>query len=371
MTDKKIAWNLAEDIRSYISNPDAEQVEGLFLRIFEYQWRFNRTYRAYCDRRNLSPDNILRWQDIPPAPAAAFKRFELRCSPLEDAAIANGGITFDSSGTSQSETSRHYMDAPALSVYRTSLRGGYRKYVLTDLESPEILALMPTLTAESPFSSLSFMLEELIHDYGGAFLTGMGWQEKLRNSLRGRTEPVVLFGTAFAFLHFFDFSDEQFSLPTGSRIVETGGFKGKSREVSREELYSLFTERLGIPATHCISEYGMSELASQYYESTFYDFTRDVSRVSRKVASPTLRTRIVNPVTNHDVAPGEAGLLVHYDVCNLNSVVAIQTEDMGIWADDKKDGFHLLGRAPGAVLRGCSLTAEEMGNALKNSRTAT
>ena len=72
-----------------------------------------------------------------------------------------------------------------------------------------------------------------------------------------------------------------------------------------------------------------------------------------------MRTRLLDPVTGVDAAPGQPGLLTHYDLANLNSVVAIQTEDMGITAEDG-DGFHLLGRAPGAILRGCSLTAEEM-----------
>jgi hypothetical protein len=102
----------------------------------------------------------------------------------------------------------------------------------------------------------------------------------------------------------------------------------------------------------------MSEMASQFYDSTLYDHVNGIKRPPRKIAPLTVRTRIVNPVTGGDAAPGQPGLLTHYDVANLNSVVAIQTEDMGIAAEDG-DGFTLLGRAPGAVLRGCSLTAEE------------
>ena len=164
-------------------------------------------------------------------------------------------------------------------------------------------------------------------------------------------------------MQFFDAVAERFQLPEGCVILETGGFKGRSREVERSELYSLFAERLGVPPTHCLAEYGMSEMASQFYDTTLLDHSRGVARESRKASLPQLlRTRVLDPVTNEDAAPGQPGVLVHYDVANLNSVLAIQTEDWGYAmgdGDGSVDGFVLLGRAPGAALRGCSLTAEE------------
>ena len=169
---------------------------------------------------------------------------------------------------------------------------------------------------------------------------------------------MILFGTAFAWVHFFDAMPQQFALPPGSRVIETGGFKGRSREVSKEELYALFTTRLGLPSTHCLSEYGMSELASQFYDSTLRDGSLCLHRAARKIGPPWLKTRILDPITGEDSAPGEPGILVPYDLANLNSVLALQTEDWGQAAPDG-EGFVLLGRAPGAVLRGCSLTAEE------------
>jgi hypothetical protein len=135
--------------------------------------------------------------------------------------------------------------------------------------------------------------------------------------------------------------------------------------VSRDALYALFADRLGVPPTHGVGEYGMSEMASQFYDSTLRDHVSGRARSSRKVGPPTLRFRILDPVTGEKIpraGPGEApapGLLVHYDLANLNSALAIQTEDYGHAVSDG-DGFVLLGRAPGAVLRGCSLTAEEM-----------
>jgi hypothetical protein len=201
---------------------------------------------------------------------------------------------------------------------------------------------------------------EYVPDSG--FFWGDGWQGRFAEKLRTVEQmgkPCVLFGTAFAWVHFFDTTPERFALPPGTRIVETGGFKGRSREVERDELYNLFTERLGVVPTHCVSEYGMSEMASQFYDSTLVDHMNGVTRPVRKLAAPTIRTRIMNPVTGKECEPGEPGLLLHVDIGNLNSVLAIQTEDMGVQAEDG-DGFVLLGRAPGAILRGCSLTAEEV-----------
>ena len=131
-------------------------------------------------------------------------------------------------------------------------------------------------------------------------------------------------------------------------IVETGGFKGRTRQVPREELYALFTARLGVPVEHCYSEYGMSEMASQFYGRGLDPTKRGPHWV---------RTRAMDPLTGEDAAPGSPGLLRHYDLANFNSVLALQTQDQGTLTPD---GFVLHGRAPDAEVRGCSLTVEEL-----------
>jgi hypothetical protein len=349
---------VAARIAAYLQNPEPDGLSAVAREVFAFQYEHNAPFRRFCDGRGVTPDAVRTWQDIPAAPAVAFKRFALTCAPEEECTPERGGRVFHSSGTTGTETSRHFMDATALNLYRLSLRAGYSRFVMPDGARLPVLALMapPDLALHS---SLSFMLGELIGEYGGAFFIGDGWQERLAETLRQLEGPVVVFGTAFAWVHFFDSVSETFALPLGSRVVETGGFKGRSREVEREELYALFTERLGVLVTHSLSEYGMSEMASQFYDSTLYDHVHGIVRPSRKVSPLWLRTRIMDPVTGKEARAGEAGLLAHYDLANLNSVLAIQTEDMGIVAEEG-DGFYLLGRAPGAVLRGCSLTAEEL-----------
>ena len=135
---------------------------------------------------------------------------------------------------------------------------------------------------------------------------------------------------------------------SGSLVIETGGFKGRTREVPREELYALFGTRLGVSIQNSFSEYGMSEMASQFYGQGLDPIKRGPHWV---------RTRAIDPVTGEDAAVGTVGLLRHYDLANFNSLQAIQTQDQGILTTE---GFILKGRAVNAEVRGCSLMVEEL-----------
>ena len=325
--------SLAAELSEYIRAEDADEFrfDALARKLFTHQFARNLPYQRFCAARGAMPESVSHWREIPAAPASAFKRFALSCAPEEVCTV------FHSSGTTGAETSRHFMDADALDLYRLSLKTGYRRTLGT--EPWGIVAVMPPPDLAQN-SSLSFMLGEL----DAVFLS----PDSLGAWLRVPRKPVCYFGTAFAWMHFFDATEgERFALPEDCTVVETGGFKGRSREVSRDELYGLFRERLGVSDARCFSEYGMSELASQFYS---------VGVHGRKVGPPWVRTRALDPVTNADALPGEPGLLCHYDLANLNSVLAVQTEDLGILHDD--GSFELLGRAPGAILRGCSLLAE-------------
>jgi hypothetical protein len=179
--------------------------------------------------------------------------------------------------------------------------------------------------------------------------------EKLRDAAH-QGQPVILLGTAFSFAHLLDLLAEQnlrFELPPGSRLMETGGYKGRSRSVPKPELHSLITERLGIPATRIVSEYGMSELSSQAYDCEVRGVRCHVSGEDRIFRFPPwARARIISPETNREVAEGETGLLRVFDLANVFSVMAIQTEDLAI---RRGSSFELIGRVPAAEPRGCSL----------------
>ncbi|MRI16299.1 AMP-binding protein, partial [Vibrio cholerae] len=134
-----------------------------------------------------------------------------------------------------------------------------------------------------------------------------------------------------------------FRLPPGSRLLDTGGYKGQSRELPLEAFYAELSQALGVPREHCVNMYGMTELSTQFYDDG------NASVPSVKSGPHWIRSRLVDPVTGRDVPAGERGILVHCDLANVNSVTTILTEDVGLWADG---GFLLLGRAEGAQAKG-------------------
>lgn len=222
------------------------------------------------------------------------------------------------------------------------------------------LAILTPSPEEAPDSSLSYMMETVREAYGTVesryyIERGRLQGERLAYDLAECREPISLLGTSSSFVHFIDFHEERsfpLVLPEGSRLMDTGGFKGKSREVSREWIYAMAEQRWGIPPENCVNEYGMSEMTSQFYD-------RIVGREAMRAFSPPpqVRTRILSPETLQPVAKGEIGLLAHIDLANIDSVAAILTEDIG---REVEGGFLLIGRATGAAAKGCSLTLDDL-----------
>jgi hypothetical protein len=199
---------------------------------------------------------------------------------------------------------------------------------------------------------------------GAEGLDGPRLEAALRAAESGE-RPVLLLGTAFAFMHWLETGSAalRFRLPTGSRVMETGGFKGRSRAVPRDELYGTLADRLGIGPEWIVNEYGMTELLSQYYEVGLGEPPSagtplaQALEARRLVPPPWLRFRVLDPVTLAPVPEGHPGVIAHFDLANVGSVAAVLTEDLGV-AD--RGGLRLLGRSPAAEPRGCSLAMEEM-----------
>ena len=138
--------------------------------------------------------------------------------------------------------------------------------------------------------------------------------------------------------------------------METGGFKGRSREVPREELHAQISSLLGIEATHILNQYGMTELGSQFYDSVL----ADPAGPRRKLIPPWVRVRLLDPESEEPVPPGEPGLIQIHDLANTGSIAAIRTADLGRTVRGEPDGFEVLGRIEGAEERGCSIAADDM-----------
>lgn len=177
-------------------------------------------------------------------------------------------------------------------------------------------------------------------------------------------DPVLLVGTAFSFVHLCDGLEVAGivpALPAGSCVMETGGYKGRSRVVTRQELHGLVTQRLGVPPSFIVSEYGMSELSSQAYDQVAGDGApADEARSAAPARvfrfPPWVRAKVVSPETGQEVAVGERGLIRVWDLANIWSVMAVLTEDLGI---RRADGIELAGRFGQAEPRGCSLLSAE------------
>jgi hypothetical protein len=345
--------NFATRLRELIANSQSaindQQFSELALELFALQFKHNSAYRKICEARKLTPQVVEHWTQIPAVPTAAFKELELTSlAPGERTAI------FHSSGTTEQKPSRHFHNAESLAVYEASLWNWFQLYFGDD---GELVFLTPNQIV-APHSSLVHMFETVRHKFGlpkSAFTGNVSadgsWAidfaatiQKLR-AASDAEGPLTLLGTAFSFVHLLDYLTEnnlQFRLPKDSRVMETGGYKNRSRVLPKEALHALITERLGVPRENIICEYSMSELSSQAYEQEVRSFQ----------FPPWARVQIISPETGHEVTDGETGLIRIFDLANVFSVAAIQTEDLGI---RRGNGFELMGRAQLAEPRGCSL----------------
>jgi len=170
--------------------------------------------------------------------------------------------------------------------------------------------------------------------------------------------PTLLLGTSLLFMAYFDrlaAKGGRFALPPGSRAMDTGGAKGQRAEFTRAEVAAAFDRHLGIPSTHLVNEYGMAEMGSQFYDDSFRAAYEGRTPKPGKQIPPWVRTRVLHPETLEEQRDGERGILVHYDLENLETPLAIQTEDIGSRVGDR---LFLEGRLLGAEARGCSLAFE-------------
>jgi len=333
---------------------DEPDFERLACDIFAHQFRWNEPYAAYARARGVTAETLpTRAIDIPAVPAAAFKEAHLATS-------ADVAAWFETSGTTVGVGGRHYLESTAL--YDAALLAAFDRALLADGVRLRYLLLVPDVR-ERPHSSLGYMMDRVAGERGdgkdGRFVQGDafdfdGFMGAARAALVDRV-PVCIAATAFSLLTLCDelaLRDLVLELPIGSRIMETGGFKGRTRVVERAELYAHAVDRLGIPPSAIVAEYGMTELCSQYYDSNASRRTLD----RRKVAPPWLRPIVVDP-SGAPVPAGIVGAIRHIDCANRSSVVAIETEDLGALMPG---GLVLIGRERGAELRGCSLDAEDL-----------
>jgi hypothetical protein len=326
--------------------------------LLAHQLARNPPYAAFAAARGVDAAHLpARIEDIPAVPAAAFKEARLAAFPPAETAL-----WFETSGTTAGgRGGRH--ELPTGRLYEAALLASFDRMLLADGAMLRYLNLVPD-PAERPHSSLGYMMATVARERGdgrtGWYLRGEALDaERFRHDVehaRADGTAVCVAATAFALVALLDELAARggtLALPPGSRIMETGGFKGRSRVVARAELYREASARLAIPTSAIVAEYGMTELSSQYYDAPD---GRERVEPRVKLAPPWLRPLVVDG-EGRPLPPGVVGAIRHLDLANRGSVIAIETEDLGALAGG---GLVLLGREQGAELRGCSLDAESL-----------
>lgn len=328
---------------------DDSAFDTLAMRIHAAQRAANPILRRFWDGSRGDPPAV--WRDIPPVPATAFRDIPIVSGTPE--------VVFRTSGTTGGGGRRGEHHVVSLDLYRAAARANYYRHLMSGAAQLRMLSLIPS-PHNAPDSSLSTMAgfiaaEPEVTSAVWAFHPDDGADIDAVRNAAATEHPVLVLTTAFALVHLLDaLGHERIQLPAGSRMMETGGFKGRAAEVDRATLYGRAEHALNIPRSCIINEYGMTELLSQAYDGVAGTAPPLPSRVHR--FPPWVRTRALDPATLAPLPSGEPGLLAHFDLANAGSVCHILTEDFGHTTRD--GGVRVLGRAKGATPRGCSLAAE-------------
>jgi len=360
---------LAADIRSFIDragtwHPAVPLPEDLIARfdelalaLHDWQQRANPVLTALHANR-CRPSTVM---EIPAVPCEAFRQLDVTCLPPD-----RRTRRFVSSGTTGAFRSRHWHNDNSLALYEHSLWRAFQRRTEVLSQNTALILLTPSPDL-APESSLVHMLGVVAKQFGRPFwfagdvaAPAGAWQlsmERLRPELVRHVQggsPVALIGTAFHFVHLTDHLESigsPLGLPAGSWIMETGGYKGRSRALPRAELLSRIHRFLGVPSGQVLGEYGMCELGSQAYDEP----GANESRTYR--FPPWAMPVVISPEDAQPVPDGGVGLLQVLDLANAWSAVSIRTQDL---VRRRGDGFELLGRARQSQPRGCSLQLADL-----------
>ena len=321
---------MQETIFNIQTKDDFKQVA---LTVFKHQFKNNKVYRSFCDLINVHPSDVQKVEDIPFLPIQFFKSRKV-VSAADDVQEV-----FTSSGTTGSMTSKHFVTD--INLYKESYLKGFHHFY-GNIEEFTVLALLPNYL-ERKGSSLVFMVDDLIaksnNPESGFYLHNLEELAQKLVKLDKNGQKVLLMGVSFALLDLIE--KQQFTLKN-TIIMETGGMKGRRKELVREELHLLLQNGFGVDEIH--SEYGMTELLGQAYSKGKGDFkTPPWMQVLTRDTEDALT---INP------AEKNGGINV-IDLANYNSCSFIATQDLG---KAYKDGsFEIIGRFDNSDIRGCNL----------------
>lgn len=354
-TDPEIAPLYAR-IAAFAGDPGSGDFGALALAAFRLQCRRIPAWQRFCAGRGVDPERVADWREVPAMPIFAFRSLELSLAPPRE--------IFRSSGTTGGQEERSVHRHPFPGLYRRVIDATFAPAVFGEEwsggEPPRrpLLSLVPK-REDVGDSSLGFWAAHILERHGAegsvVAMTAQGASAAAADAFCARAAkgnaPVTVLATALALVDWLERGDPA-HLPPGSTLVETGGFKGKRREIARAELLALVAGKLGLGAGQVVREYGMSELTGHFYTRALAGGDPDLF-----VPPPFMRVRALDPETLEEAAAGQPGLLAVFDLANLGSACHLLTQDLGV---AEGGFFRLAGRAQGAALRGCSLTAEEL-----------
>ncbi|MDB2606721.1 acyl transferase [Zobellia sp.] len=303
------------------------------LKVFRHQYRNNTVYHEFCSHLKKSDDNVMQVSEIPFLPIAFFKSKEIITGKKHPQA------TFTSSGTTGSDTSKHFVNRTSL--YEQSFRAAFEKFY-GKVEEYCVLALLPSYL-ERVGSSLIYMVDDLIkqskHKDSGFYLNDFDGLQKKLTQLDASGQKIILIGVSFALLDLVETNKMQLN---NTIVMETGGMKGRRKELIREELHHILNEGFGVQVIH--SEYGMTELLSQGYSkgNGIFETPPWMKILVRDTEDP------FSYQEHH-----KTGGINVIDLANIDSCSFIATQDLGkTYANGT---FEVLGRFDHSDVRGCNL----------------
>lgn len=386
---------------------DDAEFNAVALAVYRFQLARCPPFARLCGAAGAGPD-LADWRGVPLVPTDAFKTARMACfsTGLERGRFLTSGTTAGGISGAHPWIATDIYDAAAVpwlalhlvpERFAATFAGG-----VADVGALRFVSLTRP-PAEAPHSSLTHMIDaagrallrpgegpvhyaygpgglrfdDLAAAIGEARGQAPGGANQRADQGAGRGAPaVVLFATAFALVQALDEADARgasLALPPGSRIMETGGYKGRTRALAKAELYARASRVLAVPPERIMNEYGMTEMSSQFYDDALRAAADAESRSAGgsdaapehrlKRPPPWVRTRVLDPVTMLDVPDGEVGVLAHVDLANVDSCAFLLTADAARArraADGSLAGFELLGRMADIEPRGCSLDYEEI-----------
>ncbi len=314
-------------------NIDSLNFEETVLDVFRFQASNNLVYKEYIKHIGVSVSDIKNIQAIPFLPISFFKTHRLIIENKKEE------IIFSSSGTTGLETSKHYVSD--LDIYKKAFKKGF-ELMYGDIKQYCVFALLPSYL-EREGSSLVYMCNNLIqestHVDSGFYLNNYRELKDVLDELEANHQKSILIGVSYALLDLLE--KHQFNLKN-TVVIETGGMKGRRKEMIKEEFYQILKSGFGVDSIH--SEYGMTELLSQAY-----------SKDNGRFYTPSWMKVMIRDVNDPFcfIDHEKTGGINIIDLANINSCSFIATQDLGKSHND--GSFSVLGRFDNSDIRGCNL----------------